>query len=185
MWSIINRHYLVLLVLCVTVVLVGILTSLIVEREATMISKETQQIFAGSKDSITYTDMQGVPISLEDFLGRILVVTTWASWSPYSQADLEAMNEVASKYSEDDVVFLAMNRMETKEQAQRFASTLPKLERVRLILDHEDFFYRSVDGYAVPETVVFDQRGQIVEHIRGIFDTSVVESRLTALLETQ
>jgi len=48
------------------------------------------------------------------------VVATWASWSPFSTADLNTLSELSSEFSDEEVVFMAINRKESKEQAARF-----------------------------------------------------------------
>jgi thiol-disulfide isomerase/thioredoxin len=181
--SVSHKRWLAALVL---IVLLGMaVTFVVVRQDKTKVSESTELLFTGSGEGIAYTDLSGKEVLLTEFLGRVLVVTTWASWSPFSQADLVAMNEVAKNYSADDVVFLAINRKETKEQAQRFALNLPTLEGVRLILDPNDFFYQSVSGYAMPETIIFDQQGAIVEHGRGTFDSGLVKSRIDGLVSVE
>jgi thiol-disulfide isomerase/thioredoxin len=171
--------------LALVATIVGVGTFLIVQQKETKISESTQKIFTGVGEGITYTDLEGREVALEEYLGRVLVVTTWASWSPFSEADLIALNELSKSYSTEAVIFLAINRKETKEQAQRFALSLPELTSVRLVLDPEDFFYQSVAGYTMPETVIFDQQGEITEHIRGVFDTALVKSKIDPLVTAE
>jgi thiol-disulfide isomerase/thioredoxin len=131
------------------------------------INTETAGIFTNIEGEEPYTDLNGNPVTLDDYLGRILVVTTWASWSPFSQLDLEMLNSLAGEYNGEEVFFLAINRKESKEQAGRFLSTLPELNNIFIALDPRDHFYTAVGGYAMPEVVVYNVTGDVILHSRG------------------
>ncbi len=163
----------------------GIGTYYIVTKNANSVTEETRQIFSDSAGTVTYTDLAGNAVSLEQYLGKVLVVTSWASWSPFSSVDLQGQNTLASKYQGKEVVFLAINRKEVLSQAQRYAATLPELPNITLVIDTEDRFYTLVGGYAMPETVIFDKKGIIQEHIRGIFVSPTVETTIDSLLASE
>ncbi len=174
------------LLICATLlVLIGIAavgTYFVVNRSIHNVPEATKQIFSDTPTVTTYTDLDGKTLSLEEYLGQVIVVTSWASWSPFSKTDLETLNTLASNYTDKKVVFLAMNRKEALAQAQRYITTLPPLPHIRLVIDVEDRFYNLVGGYAMPETVVFDQKGEIVLHGRGVFDTVATKETLERLL---
>jgi len=146
--------------------------------------EETAAIFANAEGEAPYSDLLGNEVSLEQHLGKILVVVSWASWSPFSQTDLLMLSELASKYPSEDVVFMAINRKETKEQAARYLNTLPELPNLVLVLDPRDHFYGAVSGYAMPEAVIYNRRGEVVEHFRGIAPKAEIENALDSLLTT-
>lgn len=146
------------------------------------INQATKQIFSGTENQFTYVDIQGNPVSLESFLGQPVVVTTWASWSPFSATDLPAIDSLAKEYAEKNVTFLAINRKESIEQAQRYLSTIMPLTAAQVIVDTEDYFYQSVGGYAMPETVIFDQAGTIVLHTHGTVVIDEIKATIDPLL---
>jgi hypothetical protein len=51
---------------------------------------------------------------------------------------------------------------------------------VLVVVDPSDHFYTAIQGYAMPETVVYDRDGKLVLHARGTF----VESELRVLIES-
>jgi thiol-disulfide isomerase/thioredoxin len=140
----------------------------------------TQSAFMDSDKGPAYTDVNGVPTSLESYLGKVVVATAWASWSPFSANDFKVLEEVAALYEGRDVTFIAINRREPKEQAQRYLSTVAAPKGVVMVIDTEDAFYSAFSGYAMPETVILDPDGTIVQHIRNQLNTA----ELTAHLET-
>ncbi len=142
-------------------------------------SNEVADAIFGTSTQSYYTNLEGVPVDLSQHVGKIMLINTWASWSPLSASELQDLNEVAGEYKDRDVVVLALNRKETKEQAMRFLNTLPSINNVNVVIDTSDYFYNSVTGYAMPETVVYNKRGEIIRHER----TPQTKEQLRAILE--
>jgi thiol-disulfide isomerase/thioredoxin len=169
--------------LVVIVLAIGFVTFYVADRSHLGIKTETKEIFTDtSEEEVTYQDILGNKVSLETYLGRVMVVSSWASWSPFSNTDLQVLNELAKNYDKEEVVFIAMNRKETKEQAVRYLNTQPPLSNLLIVIDTEDKFYERVGGYAMPETIIFDRKGNIVLHERGVVDLEHIESVLADTL---
>ena len=178
-----KKQSLLLIVLGVLLLIAIIATLYIVIARQNAVSEETKNIFAGVEDRITYTDVNGAELTLENFLGQVLVVTSWASWSPFTAADLTSLDLIAKDYPDDEVTFMAINRKETKDQAARLLSTLPEFPELMIIIDTEDHFYHSVAGYAMPETIVFNKKGEIVLHQRGALTAAEVRQAIDLALK--
>lgn len=123
-------------------------------------------LFGDGTEGYRYTTLEGKEVALEAYLGKVLYINTWASWSPLSGPELLQLHELAGEYADRDIVFLALNRKETSDQATRFIAGMPPLTNVTLLIDTADHFYGAVGGYAMPETVVFDAAGDIIVHER-------------------
>ncbi len=172
-----NRKQIIFIgALFVCIVLVSLYTYTVVKRSHFGVSEEAKAIFSDA-GGIVYKNITGNTVSLDSYLGKVIVVTSWASWSPFSAADLTALNELAGQ-SGEEVVFLAINRKETKDQALRYLATLPEFPNLVIVLDQDDRFYNLVEGYAMPETVVFDTRGEIILHDRGVFSVDNVKAAI-------
>ena len=178
-----RSHYVLIGGLVFVIIVFGLITLYVADRNHLGIKTETKEIFTDtSEDESTYQDILGNKVSLDTYLGRVMVVSAWASWSPFSSADLQALNDLATNYSDDNVVFIAMNRKETKEQAVRYLNTLPKIPNLLVVIDTEDKFYERVGGYAMPETIIFDRKGNIVLHDRGVVDLENISDVLKETL---
>lgn len=169
-----RKHYLLIGLLILIAFVVFVFTYMVMKDSFFGVNEETKAIFS-DEDGVVYKDLDGNDISLESYLGRTIVVTSWASWSPFSTADLASLNEFAGQAA-DDIVFLAINRKESKEQALRFLSTQPEFSNLILVIDPDDRFYSRVGGYAMPETVVFDRKGEIILHDRGMLNIENVRA---------
>jgi len=170
-------------ILVVVLVLGAIITFLVHKREISSISNETKEIFSDPEDKTkAYTDVNGQIISLEQYLGKVMIVTSWASWSPFSKTDLLTLNEISQKYPEDKIAIIAINRKENLEQARRYIKTLPQeIENLKLVLDPTDNFYNSISGFSMPVTVVYNQKGEIILRFDGVIKKEELEKTLSEL----
>jgi thiol-disulfide isomerase/thioredoxin len=162
-----QSYWVIVVALILVIGLLAVLTYVIrdrAEREAANEADDT--LFAEGLEN-PYTDQSGNPVTLDDYLGSIIVVNSWASWSPFSVQELQDLNQIAGEYKDKNVVVIAVNRKESKEQAERFLSTLPPLPNLTIIIDTKDHFYGAVGGYAMPETVYYDTRGTISTQRQG------------------
>ncbi|MCA9363114.1 TlpA family protein disulfide reductase [Candidatus Kaiserbacteria bacterium] len=131
--------------------------------------------FLRSDDDYSYTDIDGNRIYLDNFTGSILVVNSWASWSPASAEELNKLGHFSEKYPESSVKFLAINRADRSALAKQFIKKFAIPNTVMLVLDPEDRYYNLINGYNMPETVIYNQDGQVIKHIRGEIDFVLLE----------
>jgi len=123
-----------------------------------------------------YTDIEGNPIRLDDYLGQTVIALAWASWCPSCGEQLKLLAAIADENS--DIVTLAFNRGETSNRAQAFLEFFNIETNVQLVLDPDDNFFTSIEGYAMPELVIFDKQGNISHHVRGPISKPELESVL-------
>jgi thiol-disulfide isomerase/thioredoxin len=142
---------------------------------------DAAQALVVPEDSQSFTDTLGVALTLDDYLGEVVVVTSWASWCPQCATDLPLLAAIADDYTEREVVFLAINRSESLAMAERFLNTLSSRPDLQFIMDPSDHFFNANEGYAMPETVVYDQKGSIVLQQRGELREAELRSVLDGL----
>lgn len=114
-----------------------------------------------------YSDLSGNPVSLEEYFGKVIVVNSWASWCPSCGQELVELADVGDIYKDREVVILAMNRAEPTTTAQAYMKPLVVGSAVQLVLDPQDSYYESIQGFTMPETVFYDSDGNITFHKRG------------------
>lgn len=118
-------------------------------------------------DDTTYTDLRGEGFQLQDFLGKVVVVNVWATWCPFCVQELPMFEQLAKQFSEDELVVVAINRKESQAKVDGYLSTLSKMNNIRFLLDQNDSYYRSIGGFAMPETIFYSKSGAVVVHKRG------------------
>ncbi len=126
-------------------------------------------------------DYAGNDVRLSEFKRQILVVHAWATWCTYCTDEIKNLATLKNKYG-DSIVIIAPNRAEAVQVAQPFSDALALGDRVIFLLDPNDDFYKSVDGYAMPETLFINDRGEILFHQRGPMNIAEVEEKIAVLL---
>lgn len=179
-----KSHKLVLGGLTAVALVAAVGTAYVVYDKKHGIVEEAVSVFSNAPGEAPYSDMLGNAVSLDSYLGKVLVVATWASWSPFSATDLQMLDSLADEIANEEVVFMAINRKETKEQAARFTATQPEFNNLVMVLDPRDHFYTAVGGYAMPEVVVYNRRGEVVLHERGVANRDTIQSAIAQQLST-
>jgi thiol-disulfide isomerase/thioredoxin len=164
-------------------VLLALATWYFIAGRSPSVDESTLNVLVPEASVAEYTDINGLPVSLREYLGKVIVVSSWASWAPQSAADLNLLEELAKEYN-GQVVSLGINRKETKEQALRYLNAMQlNLEETKLILDSKDYFYGTIAGYAMPEVVVYGKAGELLLHDRGEANRERIKEAINKALE--
>ena len=127
-------------------------------------------------------DYEGNDVSLTDYRREILIVYTWASWCPYCGAELEYLSKLKERYG-DELSIVAVNRAEPLIDAKDFTDKLEGMNRLVLLLDTNDALYKQIDGYAMPETIFINSKGDIIYHQRGPIKPEEVDQKVAELMQ--
>ncbi len=124
----------------------------------------------------TLVDLGGESRSLEDYLGRAVLINFWTTWCPYCVIEMPLMQDLHE--SGQDVVVLAINVKEKKEDVQAFISaegyTFP------VLLDERAQVNSRYQVRGFPTTFAVDGTGTITAIRVGAFDAA----GLAALVES-
>jgi thiol-disulfide isomerase/thioredoxin len=132
-----------------------------------------------------YTDIDGNLVAVDEHLGEILVVNSWASWCPFCANELPDLARLGREYADKNVTVLAINRAEPNTTAMAFLKNIDATEGLQLILDSDDRFYSSIDGFTMPETVFYDTQGNVVFHKRGMLNYEEMKMNVEAVLNAE
>lgn len=124
----------------------------------------------------------GTPVSLEQFRGRIVVVTFWASWCTYCLKELPVLDSL-QRHAEDLLQVVAVNVKDTPED---YRVMMRQMKGYRL-LQARDSDGRIADRYAVtgyPSLWIIDREGRIAANHRGYGEDSLdgIIGEINALL---
>lgn len=114
----------------------------------------------------TLKDYNGNDISFSDFQGKITVVNSWAVWCPFCVKELPEFARLQEEFG-DEIVVIAIDRAESLEKVKGFTDPLGVTDKFVFLLDPRDSFYKSIGGFAMPETIFVDAEGFIRIHKRG------------------
>ncbi len=124
--------------------------------------------------------LAGVPMSLEVFRGRVVIVNSWATWCEPCVAELGSFAQLRSAVTDTGLVFV-MVAPQRKEPVQAFVRRRRLTLPVFLERTPAPAVYRFE---AVPTTWIIDRDGYIALRRRGAmrWDTPAVEAFVRALL---
>ena len=141
--------------------------------------------FSNKEGQTPYTDLQGNAVTLDTYVGDVIVANSWASWSPKSATELPRLVSIADEFREEGIVIIAVNRAEPGSTAERFLRSIGVSGDVKLVLDPDDRYYESIEGYAMPETLIYDRQGQVVFHQHGSISTEVLRANIRRAIEAE
>jgi thiol-disulfide isomerase/thioredoxin len=129
-------------------------------------------------------DLDGKPMALADFKGRIVVLDFWGSWCKPCRGAMPGLKDLAAKYADRGVVVLGVASEDAAEEAARVAAA-EKLPW-RSWFDRRDVNGDSpiVSAWGVttfPTVAVVDGDG-IIRFLKGGASAEEVANTLDALL---
>lgn len=175
----------VILVLLCALFVLGFLTYSIVSPRGFLSGLSDDLAAINPSPESAYIDLEGNKIDLTTYKGKVLIINSWASWSPFSEAELKGLSELQKKYSTDDVVILAINRMESTPTIHAYLGFIGRPENLVYVVDTTDNFYKAVGGFAMPETIVYTKDGAIAHHARGVLNSTELEALVASLHQEQ
>ncbi len=179
------KNYFKTLVILVAILFVAaLLVAFYVYLSSKEAADSTANLSLRATEGAPFTDQTGTVVDLTQYANQIRVVNSWASWSPLSKDELPLLDGVAANYAPKGIVFLAINRKETREYASGYLTTLPALNNLKIVFDPADSYFQNVEGYAMPETIVFDKEGNVSAHYRGLITESELAKTLDELIAT-
>ncbi|HKJ04951.1 MAG TPA: TlpA disulfide reductase family protein [Geopsychrobacteraceae bacterium] len=114
----------------------------------------------------TLEDMQGNKVSLSDFKGKIVMINFWATWCPPCIEEMPSMEKLYKKLGKEDFVILAINiEPDAREYVAEFLAKNPYTYPV--LLDGESLVQELYGAYRLPETVIVNRQGEIVNRVVG------------------
>jgi cytochrome c biogenesis protein CcmG, thiol:disulfide interchange protein DsbE len=69
---------------------------------------------------LAVTTLAGVPVSLADFRGSVVLVNLWATWCPPCREEMPTLNAFYDQYKDQGFVLIAIDQEETREVVEPF-----------------------------------------------------------------
>lgn len=115
-----------------------------------------------SKKEILYTDMKGLPVSLEQFKGKRILVNYWATWCVPCLKEFPSLVEAQELLSNENYVFLFPSP-DSAEEIKAFNES--RAYPVKFLSLNQSL--DKLDIYALPSTVIYATDGSVYKKIEG------------------
>lgn len=109
---------------------------------------------------LTVENMQGQPISLEEFRGQPIVLNLWASWCPPCRREMPVL--AAAQEKEPDIHFLFVNQGEGPGTIDQYMAS-EQLDLDNVLLDLGSQVGRHFHSAGLPTTLFFDASGKLLD----------------------
>jgi peroxiredoxin len=129
----------------------------------------------GPAPEIAARDLQGSPVSLEEYRGRVLLLNIWATWCAPCKEEMPSMQALYETLQGEDFEILAVSIDRapadddpTNPLGGRLRSFADSLGLTFTILhDPEGEITTTYRTTGVPESFILDREGLIVQRITG------------------
>lgn len=117
---------------------------------------------------IALSKIDGTPVKLSDYRGKIVIVNFWASWCNPCVEEFPSMIKLMAQFNKDVVVF-AVSEDDTREDMQAFmkAMGLPK-PGFEIVWDEKKENMKAWGVEKVPETFLVGRDGKLIRKVLGI-----------------
>jgi thiol-disulfide isomerase/thioredoxin len=128
------------------------------------------------------TALDGRPLGLADFKGKVTVVNFWASWCAPCRAEAPTMQKIYEETRASGVEFVGVDIKDGKDNAQAFLRTF-KITYPSLYdqAGQIALAFRDIPPNAVPSTLVIDRRGNIAARAIGSVSYTPLKDIVTRL----
>jgi thiol-disulfide isomerase/thioredoxin len=110
-------------------------------------------------------DLNGQPVSLSDFRGKIVFLNFWATWCYACRIEMPAMEKLHQEFKNKDFAMVTINLQESASQAKQFFKDFELTFTALLDSDGEVGAYFMIS--AIPTTFILDKEGIIIGKVMG------------------
>lgn len=134
---------------------------------------------AGAAPAFTLPDLNGRPVSLSSFRGKIVVLNFWATWCPPCKREIPDFIDLQSAYGPKglQIVGVALDEPDAvKEFVAQSRMNYP------VLLGTNDIAQRYGGIKGIPTTFIIDKNGKIINMFEGFRPKEVFKKEIQKLL---
>jgi len=130
----------------------------------------------------TVSDMNGEPVRLSDYKGKVILLDFWATWCGPCRIEIPHFVELQKQYGPEGLVVLGFSVDDTVERLKPFASEFDMNYPVLVGLGRDDVREALGPIWAMPTTLLISRDGRICRRNTGIQGKERYERDIKALL---
>ncbi|MEU1299032.1 TlpA family protein disulfide reductase [Streptomyces shenzhenensis] len=132
--------------------------------------------------------VQGEPLDVADFRGKVVVINVWGSWCPPCRAEAPYLNKVAKEMKPKGVEFVGINTRDGDKRLARafeddFDISYPSFYDPNGKLILSGFPKGTVTLQGLPVTITLDRNGNIAGRVFGGVDSGKLHKMIDPLVE--
>jgi len=130
---------------------------------------------------LTLKDLEGVPISLDSYQGRVILVNNWATWCPPCKAEMPTLQAYYDAHRDQDFMLVAVNAGDGTTKIKSFVDDYGLTFDVLADPAMKTLEAFRTDG--LPSSFVIDETGTVRLAWTGMISQEMLEKYVTPILE--
>lgn len=133
---------------------------------------------------LTLTDLQGVPRSLADYRGRVVLVNLWATWCEPCKQEMPALQAFHDKYESEGFTVIGINDGDPTGDVVQFVRDFKLTFPVWL----DPTYIATEDAFktlGLPSSFVIDRNGVVRLYWIGAINTKNLERGVTPIIREE
>ena len=106
-------------------------------------------------------------LNLDQYEGKVVYLDFWASWCVPCRKSFPWMNKLQDKYSDNELVIIAVNLDKKRSLADEFLAENPA--KFKIVYDPKGKLAKKFKIKGMPSSVIFDQKGKPIIAHTGFF----------------
>ena len=133
----------------------------------------------------TLPDLDGKPVKLSDYRGKVVLVNFWATWCPPCRREMPSMERLSQQLKGQPFVILAVNQQEEADQVFAFTGQLEPAPTFPILFDRNSTVSHAWNVLGLPASFIVDKQGRVAYRAMGgrEFDHPEIEQTIRALLK--
>jgi cytochrome c biogenesis protein CcmG/thiol:disulfide interchange protein DsbE len=130
---------------------------------------------------LSLSDLDGIPVSLTDFAGQVVLVNNWATWCPPCKAEMPTLQAYYEDHHDQGFTIVAIEAGDSREAVvdfvDKYSLTFPVWP---------DLEQKALDAFRnpnLPNSAVIDRHGAVRYVWTGTISRNVLEEYVTPLME--
>lgn len=132
--------------------------------------------------NFTIADMNGKPVHLASYKGKVVLLDFWATWCGPCKAEIPNFVELQQQYGSKGLAVLGLSVDDTVDKLKPFASELRMNYPVLVGLGRDDVQDAFGPIWGIPTTFLISRDGKICRKNTGIQGKAKYERDIKALL---
>ncbi|RPI86283.1 MAG: TlpA family protein disulfide reductase [Chloroflexi bacterium] len=130
---------------------------------------------------INLVDLEGNSVSLEDYLGKTVMVNNWATWCPPCKAEMPDLDRYYQTHKDEDFILIGIEAGDTEANVSSFVQSYGI--NFPIWLDAKQEAVQAFRNNGLPNSYIIDTSGTIRIVWNGAVTLKQLEKYVTPLLE--
>jgi thiol-disulfide isomerase/thioredoxin len=128
-------------------------------------AKIKKRLVGRPASELEVTDIQGKPVTLSSYQGKLVLLDFWTTWCPPCRADAPALDKLYRKYGDKDLIIVGISVSEERAIVEKFLKEHP--HSFPIVLTTGNDMPRQYQIGVFPTYIVIERDGTVASAAEG------------------